>query len=318
MSRTDPGYLIEVDAAEASKLFAHIRRFKLRAKVNIKLLDDGEWNSWSVWDSHAPSLPWQGGADAATSSTQRANQEESIFGVGIGCMDRRAPAMGRREILPSDRSPHVTRDGDGEVSAAEASLEAYTVRRMLKGVPEGQREIWREVALPQESNIDYMGGIDYRKGCYVGQELTIRTYHTGVVRKRILPVQLYDADGEDEPKQLMHREPNITSSKSSLRTPECPALGTEMTTLSTGVETVRMRKAGKYLDGIGNIGLALCRLDLMTEIKLPAGAPLWRPGLRWQCTWLDEGGARHGPVGVKAFVPDWHPRGRSRVSEWLA
>ena len=315
MSRADPGYFIEVDAAEASKLLAHIRRFKLRAKVNIKLLDDGEWNSWSVWDGQTPSLPGQGGADAATSGAQRANRGESMFGAGIGCIDHRAPAMGRREILPSDRRPDVVRDGDGEASAAEASLEAYTVRRMLRGVPEGQREIWREVALPQESNIDYMGGIDYRKGCYVGQELTIRTHHTGVVRKRILPVQLYDADGDDEPKELIHRETSTTSSRSSLPVTERPALGTEMTTLSTGVEAVKMRKAGKYLDGIGNIGLALCRLDLMTEIRLPAGAPLWRPGLRWQCTWLDEGGARRGPVGVKAFVPDWHPRGGSRVSE---
>jgi folate-binding protein YgfZ len=36
--------------------------------------------------------------------------------------------------------------------------------------------------------------VDFRKGCYVGQELTIRTYHTGVVRKRIVPVQIYNKD----------------------------------------------------------------------------------------------------------------------------
>lgn len=33
--------------------------------------------------------------------------------------------------------------------------------------------------------------VDFRKGCYVGQELTVRTYHTGVVRKRILPVVIH-------------------------------------------------------------------------------------------------------------------------------
>ena len=49
--------------------------------------------------------------------------------------------------------------------------------------PEGQIEIPKETALPLESNIDIMGGIDFRKGCYVGQELTIRTHHTGVVRE---------------------------------------------------------------------------------------------------------------------------------------
>ena len=46
-----------------------------------------------------------------------------------------------------------------------------------------------------------MGGIDFRKGCYVGQELTIRTHHTGVVRKRILPVVVY-RHGETIPERL--------------------------------------------------------------------------------------------------------------------
>ena len=32
--------------------------------------------------------------------------------------------------------------------------------------------------------------VDFRKGCYVGQELTVRTYHRGLIRKRIVPVQL--------------------------------------------------------------------------------------------------------------------------------
>ena len=33
--------------------------------------------------------------------------------------------------------------------------------------------------------------VEFRKGCYVGQELTVRTYHTGVIRKRILPVVIH-------------------------------------------------------------------------------------------------------------------------------
>lgn len=36
--------------------------------------------------------------------------------------------------------------------------------------------------------------VDFRKGCYVGQELTVRTYHTGILRKRILPVQIMPKD----------------------------------------------------------------------------------------------------------------------------
>ena len=82
--------------------------------------------------------------------------------------------------------------------------EDYTVHRVLHGVPEGSLELVN--SLPLNSNIDLMGGgkvsfspdaasdtrlVDFRKGCYVGQELTVRTYHTGVVRRRIFPVQLH-------------------------------------------------------------------------------------------------------------------------------
>ncbi|KPV74820.1 uncharacterized protein RHOBADRAFT_53757 [Rhodotorula graminis WP1] len=53
-------------------------------------------------------------------------------------------------------------------------------------------------ALPLEANIDLMNGVDYRKGCYVGQELTARTHHKGVVRKRGVVLRLF-REGEDVP-----------------------------------------------------------------------------------------------------------------------
>ena len=41
-----------------------------------------------------------------------------------------------------------------------------------------------------EYNLDYLKGVSFHKGCYIGQELTARTHHTGVIRKRILPISL--------------------------------------------------------------------------------------------------------------------------------
>ena len=86
--------------------------------------------------------------------------------------------------------------------------EEYTLHRILLGVPEGTQDLTPVHAFPMECNLDVMGGrgflllyhshvinhplfaVDFRKGCYVGQELTVRTYHTGVIRKRIIPVEI--------------------------------------------------------------------------------------------------------------------------------
>ncbi|KAL8742557.1 MAG: hypothetical protein Q9184_008237 [Pyrenodesmia sp. 2 TL-2023] len=177
----DPGFLIDVDKAHAEALRGHLKRFKLRAKIVLRVIEPEEWDVWGTW-----------GGDDTT------NYDSSGFESGaIGCLDTRAPGMGQRIIMHDGQKP-------AELPGKETSTETYDVRRMLYGVPQGHSEIISREALPQESNIDYMGGIDFRKGCYVGQELTIRTHHTGVVRKRILPVQVYRTEDEKPPDTLQY------------------------------------------------------------------------------------------------------------------
>jgi folate-binding Fe-S cluster repair protein YgfZ len=88
----------------------------------------------------------------------------------------------------------------------EAPLSTYTTLRYRLGVAEGGDELLPAKALPFEANADYIHGVAFDKvvasrhacinrwghiqGCYIGQELTARTYHTGVVRKRIMPVRI--------------------------------------------------------------------------------------------------------------------------------
>ena len=62
----------------------------------------------------------------------------------------------------------------------------YRSLRHLNGIAEGADEIEPESAIPLEVNMDRMNGIDFQKGCYLGQELVARTYHQGLVRKRLL------------------------------------------------------------------------------------------------------------------------------------
>ncbi|RDL39703.1 uncharacterized protein BP5553_04043 [Venustampulla echinocandica] len=259
-------WLIEVDAKEVERFAKHIKRFKLRAKFDVRVIPEGEQSVWSLWGAGM-------GLDGD-------NLKEGF----VGYVDTRAPDMGTRLILPAGKAP--------EVDVQQCDESVYRVRRYLMGVAEGQDELIRESALPQESNIDYMGGIDYRKGCYVGQELTIRTHHTGVVRKRILPVMLYGMD-QEMPKALVY-DPDVD-------------LGVEGIARETNIARFnqRGRSAGKWLTGVGNIGLGLCRLETMTDVHVQGEAGGYKEGNEFKLEWVPEGGDTQN-VKIKAFVPSWH------------
>ena len=259
----EPGFLIEVDANEVEALAKHLKRYKLRAKVGINVVDEGELTIWEIWGRKSPS-----GVRSIT-----------------GGLDQRAPYMGERVLLSSDC------DLDGLEAQVEGG--SYDIRRIMMGVAEGQGEILKESALPQESNIDYMGGIDFRKGCYVGQELTIRTHHTGVVRKRILPVQIYPAEGNSKPPDQLTYDGDTNIA--------LPPKGANISRVDK-----KGRSSGKWLGGVGNIGLALCRLEIMTDTVLTGEGSQWKPEHEFKVAWDPEEGREGGEVKVKAFVPDWH------------
>ncbi|KAJ9452532.1 putative transferase caf17 [Diplonema papillatum] len=93
---------------------------------------------------------------------------------------KRSFAFKQEALAPSAKFAH-----SGDIAAS-----IYMVYRMLAGLPEGPSEMQPQVALPLESNLDFMSGVSFGKGCYIGQELTARTHHRGVTRKRLLPVVL--------------------------------------------------------------------------------------------------------------------------------
>jgi folate-binding protein YgfZ len=72
----------------------------------------------------------------------------------------------------------------------EAPLADYEALRLKFGVPDGSRDLPVEKALLLESGFDELHGVDWKKGCYMGQELTARTKYRGLVKKRLFPVQV--------------------------------------------------------------------------------------------------------------------------------
>ena len=260
-------WYIDVDAQTAKTLLSHLKKHKLRSKVKLEQ------------DESNGQVAYVRPSDGSISTNF--NQD-----FGYGGPDPR-PGIGSRVIV---RPEEIDISNKAETSR-------YVVQRMVHGFAEGQSEIIAGSALPQESNMDLLGAIDFHKGCYLGQELTIRTHHTGVVRKRILPVQLYDNSimptaSTDKPEY----DPSI-----SIR---APPVGANISKISAR----KGRSAGKWLGGVGNIGLALCRLEMMTNLRLTDEPTQYHSDQEFKIEWEDEAG---NPVNVKvkAFVPDWMRQG---------
>ncbi|BDD55908.1 ccr4 associated factor [Monascus purpureus] len=285
----DPGWIIEVDKTEVTSLLKHLKRHKLRAKLKLRALDDGERTVWSSWNDH--SEPKWAAYNLGSGSTSSFSPSASI----TGCIDTRAPGFGSRLITPGSEDLRAHLPDEAQIAGSEVELDTYTIRRMLHGIAEGQREIVRESALPLECNLDMMRGVDFRKGCYVGQELTIRTHHTGVVRKRILPVQLYN-DAQDV--AATTDMPVYNPSSSTL---PVPPSGSNI----SRVGGRKGRSAGKFLGGIGNIGLANCRLEMMTDINLTGDGTQYNPEHEFKLSLDAVEGESAAEVKVKAILPPW-------------
>ncbi|ORZ00538.1 hypothetical protein BCR43DRAFT_511533 [Syncephalastrum racemosum] len=232
-----PKFIIECPASATQSLLKHLKRYILRSKVKIRDVTE-EYTPWSVWGDalnheHASTMDKVPAGLLVKKDTRLSD---------IGCHDPRVPGFGYRAVLPNTQDIQSILPGSFE----ELSSDEYTIRRILNGIPEGTQDMWPEQSLPLEANLDYMNGVDFRKGCYVGQELTIRTYHTGVVRKRIVPVQYYQKDESIPTEMRVDRSSTYPS-----------ALEPQMDVKAEGAK----RSAGKLASGVHNIGLALLRLD---------------------------------------------------------
>ena len=104
----------------------------------------------------------------------------------VAFVDPRLEALGVRVIAPAGQAAALLA-GRG---FAEAPLAAYDSLRLALGVPDGSRDLIVEKALLLENGFDELNGVDWKKGCYMGQELTARTKYRALIRKRLFPVKI--------------------------------------------------------------------------------------------------------------------------------
>jgi len=77
-----------------------------------------------------------------------------------------------------------------EAGAVEADFAEYDQLRLSLGVPDGSRDLVLDKSILLESGFDELHGVDWNKGCYIGQELTARTKYRGLIKKRLFPVRI--------------------------------------------------------------------------------------------------------------------------------
>ncbi|KAJ2653554.1 ccr4 associated factor [Coemansia sp. RSA 1250] len=229
-----PAYLVEVDKRVIAYIHKLLQFYKLRAQVEIRDASE-EHQIWSIWGPRSRQLVGSYCAGGRVPRGGMVFKSDEVKQAQVWAVDNRAPGMGLRLVTQGDEADAFSR----------VSLQEYHLRRILKGVGEGADDFVRNVAVPLECNLDFMQGVHFSKGCYVGQELTIRTHHRGVVRKRLVPV-LFSANKHAVPE--VHPQAARVPPLSEVRRVACS-------------QRVRKVMPGRVGSSVGNAGLALMRLE---------------------------------------------------------
>lgn len=173
--------LIECDHVIEEQLKQHLLCFRLRKNIKIDVIT----HEMSIWACFHDCLYEK------TKDNFPVTHQKKYWELGaVICADPR-PQLGIRIIAPKYfQIQDFQRINDDKNCVSSTTLYNYVKRRYSLGICEGVIEIPPTKIYPFEVNVDYLHGISFHKGCYLGQEFTARTHHTGVIRKRIMPLRL--------------------------------------------------------------------------------------------------------------------------------
>lgn len=208
------GFLIDCPKALAQTLATKLKFYKLRAKVTVENLSD-DLGVLAAWDGQSAAQP------------------------DLAFADPRDDGLGFRILIPEDLKQKLS----DLIGAELVDATEYEAHRIALGVPRGGLDFMYSDAFPHETNMDRLAGVDFDKGCYVGQEVVSRMQHRGTARTRSVKVLL---DGPS------------------------PEAGATILAGDKPVGTIGSTSGGK--------GIALVRIDRVAD-ALDAGQPLTAGGL---------------------------------------
>jgi folate-binding protein YgfZ len=204
------GFLVDTPAALATDLQKRLAFYRLRAKVTIEPADPAI-SVFAIW----------GGIPGAVD--------------GILAEDPRLATMGWR--LYGRFAPDL-RPGD------------HDVWRIAQGMPQGGVDFPYGDTFPHEALMDQFGGVDFNKGCYVGQEVVSRMQHRGTARTRVVQVKAAQ---------------------------QLPPAGTEIT---AGDKSIGRMGSSSGVDGLAMIRLDRARTALDGGTAIQAGAVTLAPEIQ--------------------------------------
>jgi len=184
------GFFLDVPRAQTTALVEKLNLYKLRAKVTIEDLS-AILGVLAAWGGRPPPYPTPlAGEEKSNNPAPEAGKGSE--GVGLRYADPRLPALGIRAMLP----PHLFATAASRLGAALVEASEYEAHRIALGIPHGGVDFSYGDAFPHETDMDQLAGIDFEKGCYVGQEVVSRMEHRGTARTRAVPVSFEGAAPE--------------------------------------------------------------------------------------------------------------------------
>lgn len=168
------GCRLDVQAAQRDALVQRLSMYRLRSKVEIAAVEGTVSAAWLSQTAHPDE-----GRDPDHQASRQADWAPASAEVsGEWKHDPRLPALGWRGYdVP--RPPEA---------ALPASADDYDAHRLALGVPDPARDCVPDKTYPIEADFDLLNGIDFRKGCFVGQETTSRMKRRGAIKTRMLPI----------------------------------------------------------------------------------------------------------------------------------
>jgi folate-binding protein YgfZ len=173
------GFFLDCPRALAPAFAAKLNFYKLRAKVVVEDLSE-RLAVMAAWDG--------------SGTTE----------YGLVYADPRLPALGQRIIVP----PNLVAETAKDLGAELADAGAYEAHRIALGVPCGGVDFAYGDAFPHETDMDQLAGVDFAKGCYVGQEVVSRMVHRGTARTRIVAAR-YDGGAPEAGTPVMAGEKSV-------------------------------------------------------------------------------------------------------------